>query len=442
MKTTQSKTTKPIPASATEECGVWLDAGELRAKKPKKRLTRPISKLLNPLAQSGGYSMAVALSFTQTKLQMPAAKQSTISSFFPPQSKMSKDTEERGTPSPSKMSFTSLPQAHVGTKRKREMTFELSSEPSKDTRHISLVHPQDSHVDFKREADEFCKDREKEKHFFHLIWGCQSEDLEPAEKRRRPENIIIENVTVTQKECNKAKFDGCKTIEEIKEIPETLLQRHQVQQDSYVHSNQIHKSSFRANQDGSLAYNSVKGFQSQKPFRPSIQRAVFTTRSITETQNTAKHPSKAYKRLELCEQNHHYIRWAPVKTMDKENSRSTSPLQYVKHLPLKQQFSPSPAKLFSDFKVKYCRSPKKSVNESLGDEGDSLAMLFTQDSEGFRVIANRSKWVRCPLKDCTNSTEGIDYSDIPKPMEREENTDLEPEMLFTKDSQGNMVIKH
>uniref|UniRef100_A0A4W4GAB0 Uncharacterized protein n=1 Tax=Electrophorus electricus TaxID=8005 RepID=A0A4W4GAB0_ELEEL len=147
-------------------------------------------------------------------------------------------------------------------------------------------------------------------------------------------------------------------------------------------------------------------------------------------------------KLELCEQNHHYIRWAPVKTMDKENSRSTSPLQHVKHLPLKQQFSPSPAKLFSDFKVKYCRSPKKSVKESLGDEGDSLAMLFTQDSEGFRVIANRSKWVRCPLKDCTNSTEGIDYSDIPKPMEREENTDLEPEMLFTKDSQGNMVIKH
>ena len=48
---------------------------------------RPISKLLNPFARGGGYSVAVALNFTQTKLDMPATKQSTISSFFSPQRK-------------------------------------------------------------------------------------------------------------------------------------------------------------------------------------------------------------------------------------------------------------------------------------------------------------------------------------------------------------------
>lgn len=36
--------------------------------------------------------MAVALNFTQTKMEMPVTKQSTISSFFLPQSKKGKGT--------------------------------------------------------------------------------------------------------------------------------------------------------------------------------------------------------------------------------------------------------------------------------------------------------------------------------------------------------------
>lgn len=51
----------------------------------QKRLSRPISKLLNPFAGGGGYSLAVALNFTQTKLEMPKTKQSSLSAFFTPQ---------------------------------------------------------------------------------------------------------------------------------------------------------------------------------------------------------------------------------------------------------------------------------------------------------------------------------------------------------------------
>lgn len=53
----------------------------------QKRLARPISKLLNPFLEGGGYSVAVALNFTQTKLEMSKAKQSSIRSFFAPQHK-------------------------------------------------------------------------------------------------------------------------------------------------------------------------------------------------------------------------------------------------------------------------------------------------------------------------------------------------------------------
>ncbi|KAM3858479.1 uncharacterized protein aunip [Diretmus argenteus] len=80
------KTSKPASkASTEEECGVWLDTLQLKRKSKQKQLTRPITKLLNPLAESGGYSLAVALNFTQTKIQMPNTKQSSISSFFTPQ---------------------------------------------------------------------------------------------------------------------------------------------------------------------------------------------------------------------------------------------------------------------------------------------------------------------------------------------------------------------
>lgn len=51
----------------------------------QKRLARPISKQLNPLLGGEGYNLAVALTFTQTKFEMPKTKQSSISTFFTPQ---------------------------------------------------------------------------------------------------------------------------------------------------------------------------------------------------------------------------------------------------------------------------------------------------------------------------------------------------------------------
>lgn len=50
----------------------------------QKRLARPISKLLNPFAEGEGYNLAVALNFTQTKVEMPKSKQSSMSMFFTP----------------------------------------------------------------------------------------------------------------------------------------------------------------------------------------------------------------------------------------------------------------------------------------------------------------------------------------------------------------------
>lgn len=154
---------------------------------------------------------------------------------------------------------------------------------------------------------------------------------------------------------------------------------------------------------------------------------------------------------------------------EKENSRflsSKSPskrsaLLHIEHLSNHKWTEPktaSPRKHFpvrpwkkadkeesqdSQFKwTKPSRSPlkKQAPQQSCrAVDEDSLAMLFTQDSEGFRVIAHRGLQARSPLKDQSNMSNVTARTRAYKSLVEE---DEEDEMLFTQDSQGNLVIKH
>nr|XP_061787587.1 uncharacterized protein LOC133577603 [Nerophis lumbriciformis] len=68
------------------------------------------------------------------------------------------------------------------------------------------------------------------------------------------------------------------------------------------------------------------------------------------------------------------------------------------------------------------RTPVRRCQHGDEEEEEDLAMLFTQDSDGFRVIAHRGVQGPSPLEDgCRSSFE---------------------DLLFTQDSQGNTVMKH
>ncbi|KAJ8273918.1 hypothetical protein GJAV_G00106920 [Gymnothorax javanicus] len=82
-----------LPAITQEECGVWLDTAELRRKRKAVQLPGRISRLLNPLAPSAGYCIPAAVSFTQTTLQFPATKQSSITNFLSPRCHEKKGAE-------------------------------------------------------------------------------------------------------------------------------------------------------------------------------------------------------------------------------------------------------------------------------------------------------------------------------------------------------------
>lgn len=91
----------------------------------------------------------------------------------------------------------------------------------------------------------------------------------------------------------------------------------------------------------------------------------------------------------------------------------------------------------SQFKWTKPRSSPLKKQQSRETDEDSMAMLFTQDSEGFRVISHRRLQSRSPLKDQTNVSNGMGRTSACKSL-----VDEEDEMLFTQDSQGNIVIKH
>ncbi|XP_059411256.1 uncharacterized protein LOC132144714 [Carassius carassius] len=421
MKSTKNTKVKPAASAKEEECGIWLDTKEIKEKKQQKQLTRPISKLLNPLARSGGYSVAVALSFTQTKLNMPVTKQSTISTFFSPKSR-----DPNPSAAHSGLSSSMHTEARTGYKRKHDVTLEPSAEsPSQ----ISEVY---SDEDFERLSAK----EKKEQSFLHLICGTEPEEEEPPEKRRHVLHYT-ENVLETQEYWNKEASNEYPN----QTIPESETFFHEESPEHYdlmvwKPSEDAHKHFLKS---PGPKHTDKYDLRDQKA---SVKGSILTSRPVNEIH---KRWSASVNTNKNQEQTWHKNKASPMKPMGKENSWPASPIKNAPTSPFKRHLISSPAKY--RLKEKNTFPLKKSGKELANAEmaGETLATLFTQDSEGFCVIAHRDQHLRSPVRDHSNLSVGKDYgnSRSAASLEKEdEESDLEPEMLFTQDSEGNMVIKH
>ncbi|TDH04131.1 hypothetical protein EPR50_G00148980 [Perca flavescens] len=330
------KTSKPAEqTSAQDECGVWLDTVQLKGKAKQKRLARPISKLLNPFAGSRAYNLAVALNFTQTKMEMPKTKQSSISTFFAPQrrvlNKMSTsetmDPVRPSSPSTSSTRALTAPTPVVsGTKRRREIDRDFyNCEPCVD-------HAWKSENVTEPEAAEW---------------------QEPAASHTPSQNVY--------------EFEE----EQFEEINPPQSKRRLT------------------------AASSLTGDSQPLP------------------QAWSQDP------LLTCSQ---YFEGESYPTNQKNIT----------------------AKNFSDSKQSFLNSLQSE--EAFGIQIDVEGRTSTQnhfhssqDSEGFRVIAHRGLQARSPLKDQSNISSGTERKSTYKSLIEQEEED---EMLFSQDSQGNMVIKH
>lgn len=129
----------------------------------------------------------------------------------------------------------------------------------------------------------------------------------------------------------------------------------------------------------------------------------------------------------------------PVSNHKWTEPKTASPLKQMDPLwkqAAREESSASQIKLTKPMSSPLKRQAPQQRSREINE--DSLATLFTQDSEGFRVIAHRGLQTRSPLKDQRNVSTGVVSSCRSLLEENEE----DEEMLFTQDSQGNVVIKH
>ncbi|KAM9738173.1 uncharacterized protein aunip [Menidia menidia] len=410
MKTSKSG----FQTAAQEECGVWLDTVQLKGKAKQKRSARPISKMLNPFAEGGGYSLAVALNFTQTKMEMPKTKQSSISTFFTPQrrvvNRMSSSEVTNLDPATSPL-LTS-----VASMQKRGHRLEKSDLFGTE-RGLDCDRDTESGPD--SEGDSWQK-REKDisptVETYFRFKEDKAEEGEPPQRRRRlteadsqpPPPAWSQDPLLTYSQDPESEF---------------FLTDHKP----------TNAMSFSSSGSSFLVSSQCEGGfgnWNDSYRRTSTQKPVETPPSpITKNNKENTRP------LSLNSPNKHsaFSHLGYLSESKWTYSKPPSPLKHTDQLRSK-------AGRDGDSKgTKLSSSPlKKLKQQSRQVEEDSLAMLFTQDSEGFRVIAHRGLLPRSPFKDQSNQSVGIMRASAHKSVSDEE----EDEVLFTQDSQGNTVIKH
>ncbi|XP_070703163.1 aurora kinase A- and ninein-interacting protein [Pempheris klunzingeri] len=422
------KTHKPVPqTSAQGECGVWLDTVQLKGKAKEKRLLRPISKLLNPLIGGGGYSVSVALNFTQTKLEVPKTKQSSISTFFTPQRRVLNKMATSEVPNmepvkpssstSSKFASTAPTSAASGTKRRRETDLDLyNAQPG---------------VDHEPEASVW----QEQAASYTLLQNLQSEFEEegfeeinsPQSKRRLTATSPL--VCDSQPVPLAWSQDPLFTFSQYSEDEFDLTNQKNTTEKNSSNSEPSFLNTIQSEEAFGMWMDVERRTSTQKPFKH------FDSSQMDDDKEngmfwSSKSPSKCSTLSHRETANH---KWTEPKTA---SPRKHIPANLWKKADKEESFD-------SQFKrAKPSCSPLKKTAPQQScravDEA-SLARLFTQDSEGFRVIAHRGLQVRSPLKDQSSRNTGVVRTSAYESVIQE---DEEDEMLFTQDSQGNMVIKH
>ncbi|XP_046906561.1 uncharacterized protein LOC124488103 isoform X2 [Hypomesus transpacificus] len=408
MKTSKSA------QQTSEQCGVWFDTVDLKVK-AKKKMVLPISKQLNPLARHGGYRLGVALNFTQTKIQMPNTKQSSITAFLAPahcvvnQAHAEPKVEPAFTSSSTSTgrSTTSTNQMSSGTKHKQEIVPELSEEHRVDV-------------------------------------GCEWSRKKMGETGATawPEEVITLPVDM---------YHASEQEKEDKGTEEPKRKR-----DIYKHSSQMEKGS-----PGEPCSENLWSTGSSPQYRQHLaepdQMDCVTHDSEdrdvrTRTQETprARHECTGSVMCEsllsevgfgLGAEGRTSTQRTPASTpwMSQDGgSRENHPLSSSAAFPrTRAPLSPlGNAPLSSQNRWMEAKPQKGVLHGPLSD----TEMLFTQDSEGFRVIAHRGPSVQS--RSCPKSHTNVAAGSKDRGLATCVALDQENEIFFTQDSEGNIVIKH
>ncbi|XP_059498561.1 uncharacterized protein LOC125448646 [Stegostoma tigrinum] len=461
------KRTKKFGEPKVEECDTWLDTRELKRRKVESHF---ISKLLYPLSRRN-YTVEVPLNFTQTRAPQQCVKQTTVSSFFLPKAKgklaHSLQTSVLGAVGASppnsaieKGAYTDQPELITGNDIYRD-NFGSSTPVDQQERLPSIL----SAVHYSSERLPLCGTTHGNS---TLILNEQSRQI--LEERQHSCLKDGANINIVKYELPSAHDAGVTYASvDTSSEPHTQLDFTQDSQGNRVISHR------KVTKSPVVNYVSCKGMpvaDGKFTDLPPAESEILCTQSfeagllgmLTSTQQTVNRQKKLSKRKEVAhlpkKLNSDYFK--DIFPENKENAFGSMLNLNPKSLK-RPPLSPGTTSLLRCQNVPQGTETFQQPKTACRDE-NALSFLFSQDSQGNRVISHRCTDSRCgpifssnrnsPLGPCSIDISGNTSCNVPhhsglwceSPCMAQSKYDdtfcPQADLLFTQDSEGNAVIKH
>uniref|UniRef100_UPI00398F7BFA aurora kinase A- and ninein-interacting protein-like isoform X2 n=1 Tax=Pristiophorus japonicus TaxID=55135 RepID=UPI00398F7BFA len=454
---------KKLANHKVEECGIWLDTAVLKRRKMEPR---PISKLLNPLSRSK-YSVEVALNFTQTRVPQPCVIQTTVPSFFFPQSK-GKPANLPQKSTPGAVDAASLVSGNNVTEGETH-----NDQPG-------LIGDKDSRVDgFGRGR---LAGRGERSAATRGAAGCSQEERGPPAGTRRADTTPALNDQRHRASEHGRRFRGESRAGDgtvAREPPPTgstsphtppdRLPQLDFTQDSQRNRVMSHRKSpsspaLNRSPDQGTPGAGTKAGKSEilctERFGAGLDRHFASTLRATngERGSTERKVMRSPRKLNsdwgggLFAEDKENVFWPIRKEM---NLNPTAWKCFL--LPAGTSSLPRRSNA-----PRHAESPAFKRSTKPRDEQSTLSLLFSQDSQGNRVISHRRTDTSCPQNRrlapsrCTSAIDGGSGCSLPPNaklpllcassslLQSKYDNTFSPraDLLFTQDSEGNAVIKH
>ncbi|XP_053867502.1 aurora kinase A and ninein-interacting protein isoform X1 [Malaclemys terrapin pileata] len=425
---------KRSTAEQLETCGIWLDTAKLKKRKIQTLVSKPTSNMPNPLLERN-YNSHISVNFTQTRLSQPYTRQTTISSFFSIQPTGEKDDEENLKTHPL------MSNKGKGSDFLAASSMKSSGAAKLEEAQAPTLSPQEDNI---QECSQL------------LVQNTQGL------------NIPLLNYTFPQAQSNSR--SECTAIARTSAGETEDFLSINFTQDSEENRVLAHRNSDDSFTGRISVANGIISRKRESYFIGEKEGHLCSERGRTRVGLKPTHLKQGRRRCKnLPPGGISFMDVSEVENVcpapkGNEGQQTNYPLSQGRTT--KAELLRDSSQNFAAFWTRNCHNMAGSEEEQGPSESSPTTQLFTQDSEGHRVISHQHfyKSVRSPLQkkylqDKTNfvqrvpSPPSVDcfkvYSSGARdrtPLATTAMNLCEPEscydLLFTEDSEGNRIIKH
>ncbi|CAM4656194.1 unnamed protein product [Lepidochelys olivacea] len=429
---------KRSTAEQFETCGIWLDTAKLKKSKIQTLVSKPTSNTPNPLLERNCNSH-ISVNFTQTRLSQPYTRQTTISSFFSIQPTGEKDDEENLKPYPLMSNKTHLGK---GSDFLAASSMKNSGAAKLEEVQAPTLSPQEDNI---QECSQLLVQNTQ-----GLSIPLVNYNFPQAQANGRSERTAIARTSAGETEDSVS-------INFTQDSEGNRVLAHRNSADSFT---------------GSVSVaNGIISSKSESYWVGEKEAHLCSKRGITRVGLKPKHLMKVGRRRckNLPPRGISFMDFSEVENISpvpkgNEGQQTNCPLSQGQKA--KTELLRDSSQNFADFWTRNSHNMAGSAGEQGDSKSSPTTQLFTQDSEGYRVISHQCFYenVRSPLQkkylqDKTNfvqrvpSPPSVDCFKVYSsgvldrtPLATTAINLCEPEscydLLFTEDSEGNRIIKH